>query len=301
MRIGLNIVSLTAEGLREVGPIAERAGYSSVWLGEHLFFPAKLGSTYPGGPGTQPFDSKTEQMDPLLVLSHVAATTTNLRLGVGVYLLPLRHPILAAKAFTTVDHLSRGRLDFAFGVGWMREEFDALGVDFDDRGALTDESLAVIRALLDEEVPKGMGPAYPFEPLSFEPKPYQGTARSRIIAGGYSAPAYRRAVQSDGWYGRIDRLHPETNKHGGWDLPSVAAFVEDLRARVARAGRDADAFEVIGALSRMPEPHELPELAATGLDEIIVNPWRIGEGQHMGISADATVAQDAAARLNLTA
>lgn len=280
MKVGLNIVPVRAASLAKAGRAAEAAGFSSVWLGEHLLMPASLESEYLSGAGTQPFDLDTPMLDPLLVLSHISAVTERVRLGVGVYLFPLRHPLLTAKLVATLDALSAGRIDFGFGTGWMKEEFDAVNATFTDRGALLDEGLSVMSALLTEHRPSVATPHFGFPPVGFEPKLSGG----RIIGGGYAPVALRRAIQWDGWYGRIDRLHPSTNGVGGWNLGAVEAFCRAMRARVAAAGRENDAFTIIGALSSTATRPELESLHEAGLDEVVVNPFPKTLGRHVGVT-----------------
>lgn len=280
MRVGLNIVPVRAVALAEAGRQAEEVGFDSLWLGEHLFMPVSLQSEYLSGPGRQPFDPDTPMLDPLLVLSHIGAVTTRVRLGVGIYLVPLRHPILTAKLVATLDALTGGRLDFGFGSGWMKEEFDVLGVDFSRRGALLDESLEVMRALFSDPRPAVETAHFSVPPMGFEPK----LTASRLLGGGYSPVAWRRAARTAGWYGRLDRLHPRTNLEGGWDLDAVAAFTRKMRERVSEAGGDGEAFVVTGALSRAADRGELEELAGTGLDEVVVNPFPKVDGRHVGVT-----------------
>lgn len=280
MQVGLNIVPLRADKMAEGAQLAEQAGFSSLWLGEHLFMPVRFESEYMAGSGTQPFDQNTPLLDPLLVLSHVAAVTRSVRLGVGIYLLALRHPLLTAKLYATLDALSGGRLDFGYAAGWMKEEFDVLGIDFGARGKIVDESLRVMRALLSEKVPSIETERFKIPPMGFEPKP----TTSRFIGGGYSPVAWRRAVKDGGWYGRLDRLDPETNVTGEWNLKAVGDFVANMRRKVDEAGRDGRAFHIIGGLSRPATADELARLAETGLDEVIVNVFPKVNGLHMGVS-----------------
>ncbi|WP_054679658.1 TIGR03619 family F420-dependent LLM class oxidoreductase [Microbacterium sp. No. 7] len=297
MRVGLNIVPVRAAAVVAAGRAAEAAGYASAWLGEHLLMPARLESDYLAGAGTQPFDLSTPMLDPLLVLSQVSGVTERIRLGVGVYLVPLRHPLLTAKLVATLDALSGGRLDLGFGTGWMREEFDAVGAPFETRGAMLDEMLGVIATLLTQSRPHVSTEHFRVPEIAFEPKP----AGSRIIGGGYAPVARRRAAGWDGWYGRLDRLHPSTNGVGGWDIGAVTAFCRAMRERVHAAGRDAGAFAIIGALSSTATREELEELAAAGVDEVVVNPFPKREGRHVGVTESVDVVHEYAAGIALGA
>lgn len=297
-RIGLNVVPVPAPSVARAAALAEECGYTSLWLGEHLVVPPVMESVYPAGAARQPFDRSTPWLDPLLVLAHAAAVTTRVRVGVGVYLLALRHPILSAKLFTTLDHLSGGRLDFAVGVGWEKEEFTALGVDFHRRGRLTDASLVAMDTLLRDEWSQVTEGPYAFEPLAFEPKPLEGPRRSRLLVGGYSEPAWRRAARTEGWYGRLDRLDPHTNAVGGWNVTAVRAFVTHLHDLRAEGGQDGE-FAVIGALSATPTREQVLELHDAGVSEIVVNPWGWVDGKHVGTATTLTRVEEFASTIGL--
>src|SRR5207342_2461098 len=129
---------------------AEAAGFESFWTVEHVIFPEDYQSAYPYSPtGKMPAAPSTPIPDPLIWLSYVAAVTTKLRLATGILILPQRNPLILAKEVATLDHLSGGRVELGIGVGWLEEEFDALGVPFARRGARTDEYIEVLRALWD--------------------------------------------------------------------------------------------------------------------------------------------------------
>lgn len=279
--VGLGAAALKASALAEAGRVAEAGGMNSIWLGEHLFAPVNLESEYLSGAGKQPFALDAPMLDPLLALSHISSVTARIRLGTGIYLLPLRHPLLVSKLIATLDALSNGRLDFGYGSGWMKEEFDAVNVDFEKRGALLDESLEVMNVLFSEERPSISTEHFSVPPMGFEPKP----TTSRIIGGGYSPVAWRRAAKADGWYGRVDRLHPSTNGSNEWRLDAVREFAQKMRERVDRAGGDADAYVLIGAIYSTATPEQLEQLGEAGFDEIIVDPFPKVDGRQMGTTA----------------
>ncbi|CAH1692009.1 conserved hypothetical protein [Hyphomicrobiales bacterium] len=296
MKIGLNILPLRASVVAEGGRVAEECGFSSVWLGEHLFAPVRMESAYMSGEEKLPFDHDSPMLDPMLVLASIAAVTRTIRLGVGIYLIALRHPLLTAKSFATLDALSGGRFDFGYGVGWLREEFDVLGVDFTARGKIADEALKVMEVLFRDRVPSIETEHFKLPPMGFEPKP----TTSRFIGGGYSPPAWRRAATQDGWYGRIDRLDPETNETGEWNLGKVRDFVGQMREKVAASGRNPEAFEMIGGIYRQATREELDQLAQAGLDEVVINAFPKANGRHFGVteSFDSIYAYAEAIELN---
>jgi probable F420-dependent oxidoreductase len=169
------------------GRLAERAGFESLWVGDHI--------ALPGRDGEQP------RLEVVVAVSYLAAVTTTVRLGFGVIVLPQRQPVLLAKQLSSIDILARGRLIAGFGVGYVEPELRALGVPLAERGARTDEYLAAMRALWTEPAPSFDGRFVSFAGVSQRPPPVQ-RPHPPIVIGGHSAAAYRRAVTTaDGWYG----------------------------------------------------------------------------------------------------
>src|SRR6266511_9059 len=170
--------------------LAEEAGFESLWVGDHIALPSGLGD-----PPDQP------RIEAVVALAHMAALTSRVRLCFGVIVLPQRQPVLLAKQLASIDVLSKGRLTVGIGVGYVEPELRALGVSLADRGARTDEYLAVMRALWDEPTPSFEGRFVGFADVVERPRPVQ-RPHPPIIIGGESPSAYRRAVQSgNGWYG----------------------------------------------------------------------------------------------------
>lgn len=180
---------------------AEDLGFDSVWIADHVVFPRVLESRYPYSPdGAFLAPSDRPFLDPLVALSYFAALTNRCRLGISVLILPYRNPVLTAKMLATLDQFSRGRLLLGIGVGWMKEEFDALAVPFDDRGRRTDEYVEIFRSLWTEPTPSYSGQTYQHGPIWCEPKPVQ-PGGPPIYVGGNTAPALRRAARlSNGWH-----------------------------------------------------------------------------------------------------
>ena len=202
MEIGVPLFMLRPEQMADVAVRAESLGFESVWVAEHLVFPSTIQSRYPyAAEGVPPINPATPLLDPLLVLMQVAARTQRIRLGTNVYILPLRHPIAVARMVTTLDVLSGGRVSFGVGLGWLAEEFDAVGLDFASRAARGREAIRALRALWTEEEPSFHGRTVQFGPVRFEPKPAQ-RPHPPILVGGESGAALKRAAElGDGWYG----------------------------------------------------------------------------------------------------
>jgi probable F420-dependent oxidoreductase len=263
MKFGIafaNIISFTErEGIAALGRGAEAAGFESVWTVEHVIYPEGYESSYPYDPsGKMAMDAGTSLPDPLLWLAFMAAATEHLRLATGILILPQRNPVVLAKEVATLDHLSGGRVDLGVGVGWLREEFDALGVPWERRGARTDEHIAVMRALWDADHADFDGEFFSFTDVSSNPKPANG--RVPIHIGGHSRVAAERA-------GRIgDGFFPGTG--------DVGELIDIVRQTAADCGRDPADIEISygspGLMARETAVEAAQELADLGVDRAIV-------------------------------
>jgi probable F420-dependent oxidoreductase len=255
---------LRPEQMADVAVRAEALGFESVWVAEHLVFPAEIRSRYPyAKEGIPPINPATPLLDPLLVLMQVAARTRRILLGTNVYILPLRHPIAVARMVTTLDVLSDGRVRFGVGLGWLEEEFRAVGIDFATRAGRGREAIRALRALWTEEVAAFAGRHVAFEPVRFEPKPIQ-KPHPPILVGGESEGALRRAAAlGDGWYG-VGHT-PET----------AAAQVRRLRELLAEHGRGGVAFDFTvshggGTLTA----DDVRRYEDAGITRVVSLPWR---------------------------
>jgi probable F420-dependent oxidoreductase len=243
----------SAEILRSLGREAEDRGFESIWVPEHVVLFDDYESRYPyAADGRFPGGGDTGLLEPLTALTYLAAVTNRIRLGSGICLVPQRNPVYTAKQVVDLDCLSGGRVDFGIGVGWLREEFEAVAVPFARRGARTDEYLQVMRALWTDEVSSFEGEHYTLPPCRMYPKPVQ-QPHPPIHVGGESAAAMRRAARhGNGWYsfnrlpdelddplGRLEGMIAEEGRSRG-DLqltvspylkPVDAAAVEAYRAR----------------------------------------------------------------------
>jgi probable F420-dependent oxidoreductase len=237
---------------RRVARAAEKAGFESIWTGEHVAMPVH-DNPVPAPPET-PF------LDSIVALTNVAAVTERLRLGTGVLVLPHHNPVLLAKALASLDVVSGGRLIAGFAGGYVEAEFRALGVDFRRRGAITDDSLDAIRSLWTESEPRHAGRLARFDGIRFEPKPVQ-RPHPPIVIGGQAPAALARAAQAgDGWYGfalTVEQTAP------------IVAELRRLRAATARAATPLE----ISLTTFEPLTDALVERAeAAGIDRLIVYP-----------------------------
>jgi probable F420-dependent oxidoreductase len=242
---------------------AQERGFESAWLPEHLVMPAQMPASYPytadGKPGIVP---QTPLFDPWIVISSLAAQTSTLKFGTAVYILPLRHPLVTARALVTLDRLSGGRIILGAGVGWLKEEFDAVGVPFNRRGKLMDEIIPLMRRLWTEEVIEHHGDNFHLDPVRFEPKPVQKTGIP-IEVGGSSPPALRRvALMGDGW------VEP-----GSPDIDDLADKIRTIHELRKAAGRDHLPFEVtVIANNIFNSADDVRRAADIGVTRIVVSP-----------------------------
>jgi probable F420-dependent oxidoreductase len=190
----------TRTGLLTFAREMERLGYDSLWASDHIVIPHTIRSRYPySDTGQFPLAADATFLEPLTALAMVAGVTERVKLGTTVIVLPHRHPVLAAKMLSTLDHLSGGRVILGAGVGWMREEIELLGAPFDERGAWSDEAIRVMRACWRDERTRFHGRYFSFDDIGCFPKPVRGDIP--IWMGGHSKPALRRIVAlADGWH-----------------------------------------------------------------------------------------------------
>jgi probable F420-dependent oxidoreductase len=189
---------------------AERCGFESIFTVEHVVVPAGYKSQYPySRSGKMPGGEEVPIPDPLIPLAYAAAITSKLRLATGVIILPQRNPIYLAKEVATLDVLSNGRVMLGVGSGWLKEEFESVGVDFHARGARTDEAIQAMRSLWRDDTSSFEGKHFNFGPVKSYPKPVQ-KGGVPILIGGHSPAAVRRAARfGDGFFpaqGRPEQL-----------------------------------------------------------------------------------------------
>lgn len=264
MRIGLFLPSVsplaTPELLEACGTAAQEAGIASVWVGEHVVFTDEYESKYPyaedGKVGLPP---ESGMLGLFETLTYLAACTETVRLGTAVCLVPQRNPVYTAKSVATVDWLSGGRVDFGIGVGWLREEFDALDEPFEQRGARTDDYVEVMRALWHDPVSEHKGSHYTLPPVRMFPKPVQ-TPNPPVYVGGETDVALRRVAKlGDGW-------------HGFNHTPASAAeCVSRLDRELAAVDRSRDEIDITVCTYLQPiEPALLPAYLDAGVQQLVL-------------------------------
>jgi probable F420-dependent oxidoreductase len=231
----------------ELAEKAERLGFDSIWISDHVVLPTKYQGRF----------SKV-LYDPFVLLSSIAAKTKKISLGTSIIIAPYRNPIVVAKMVSTIDVLSDGRVIFGVGPGWMEEEFDTLGVPFKERGQRTDEYIRIFKELCENDNPQFKGKFYSFSKIRFYPKPIQ-KPHPPIWIGGISKQAIKRAVElGNGW-------------HPVWLSPTQLEKEIDYLTQVAKEkGRNLDNF-VLSIRNR------LRILKATEVQKTDLSKWR---GKH---------------------
>jgi len=261
VKIGIAFANIgpfgTPEGAIALAQGAEAAGIESLWTVEHVVFPTGYESAYPYDPsGRMPMAGDTPLTDPLIWLSWLGSHTSAIRLGTGILILPERNPVVLAKEVATLDMLSGGRVELGIGVGWLREEFDALGIPWERRGARTDEYVSAMRTLWGGDDVSFDGEFVSFADVSSNPKPVSGSVP--ITIGGHSDAAARRA-------GRLgDGFFPAKG--------DLDALLDTMRRSADEHGRDPDAIEVSWGGVNLGENvvEQATDLAAKGVGRIIV-------------------------------
>ena len=259
--VGLGFMA-EPEALSLAAQLAEQVGFHSIWAPEHIVLLDEYASKYPYSPdGRSPHATQVDILDPFSALTFVAAQTETIRVGTGICLVPERNPLTTAKEVATLDKLSGGRFDFGVGVGWLEEEFTALGVPWSRRGARTREYLQVMKNLWTEEETAFEGEFCSFPSIRSYPKPIQ-KPHPPIIFGGESEPALKRSGEvGDGSF---------------WINVSVAdakSKIDKVKGYARVAGRNPDALHFSispPGMGSSTSRDDLKRLQDAGVTQIIV-------------------------------
>jgi probable F420-dependent oxidoreductase len=256
MRFGLFGINIgpcaSGQTAAQIARLAEASGFESVWTGEHVVLPD------PQAPPS-PMPPQAPILDPAVALAVVATATTRIRLGTGIIILPQRNPLVLAKELASVDVVSNGRLIFGLGIGYLKPEFDALGIPFEQKGARAMEYLEAILAVWTETHPAYEGRFVAFRGIDAQPRPVQ-QPHPPIVIGGRTPAAYRRAVQhANGWYGF------------SLDLAQTAECLAGLRSALAETARPAALGEMeISITPRGPiDRHTVERFGELGVHRLI--------------------------------
>jgi len=265
MKIGFFAIGIgnlaRPELITEVATTAERLNFSTVWAPEHVVFLDRFASQYPYARGEQlPVQLDIPLLNPFLALTYAAAHTSRIRLATGICLVPEYHPLLLAKITASLDYLSGGRLALGIGIGWLAEEFQALGIPWDRRAQRTREYIEIMRRVWAEERNSYSGEFVRFEGVRSYPKPVKGD-KLPILVGGQTEPALKRAAAyGDGWCGF--NLTPE----------ETAQMVKRLRELLKANDRNPADFEFSVSPVASATPAELRRYRDAGVDELYLTP-----------------------------
>jgi probable F420-dependent oxidoreductase len=245
--------------IEAVSTAAQAARFATLWAGEHVVMVDQSSSRYPyAADGQIAVPSTADWLDPMVCLSFAAAATSTIGVATGVLLLPEHNPVMVAKQAASLDRLSDGRLTLGVGIGWSREEFDALGVPFARRGARTKEYVAAMRAIWRADVASFDGEFVRFDRIRVNPKPFLGTGIPVVLGGNSDAALRRVAAWGDGWYGFYLP-----------DVDTVHERVAFLREQCRQVGRDPAELSLAVAMER-PRPEDVGALGDLGIDEMVL-------------------------------
>jgi probable F420-dependent oxidoreductase len=270
VKVWLSVSPLPLDGLAQLALRAEEVGVFGLAVGEHTSVPADVGSQHHGShaPEVPQLDPQMEFPNPFVLASYLGSIAKRLHFSTHILVAPTRHPLLLAKEVATTAALLGGRLDLGVGLGYLREEYEAVGIPFPERAGRLDEMLPLLRALWTGEVVKHEGKYFSLDSVSIRPLP---PARIAILVGGESSAALQRAVQfGDGWVGGICRLEV---------LENVAPRLAAARAhRDSGTGDFRENFVIRTAVRGRIDRQLVRQLDQVGVEELVVMPWQVTPG-----------------------
>ena len=259
MKLAISLGMLNPSLWVPVTEEADRLGFESVWLPEHLVIPVQMDGSPYAGQDHPPIPPDVPVFDAFTYLAFLAGRTTDIRFCTHVYNIGLRHPFVSARAVATLDVLSGGRAMFGIGASWLEAEWDAVGLDFHTRGRRVDEALDVCCRLWSEKVIEHHGEFFDFNPVMFEPKPVQQPWPPIHVGGDGPAALRRAALVGDGW---------SPLNHTLEQIPPAVARMTELRAAAGRPGKVE--VTIGGSVSAASD---IDRYAEAGVDRLIVRPW----------------------------
>jgi probable F420-dependent oxidoreductase len=251
-----------------MGRKAEELGFESIWYAEHPVLPVHSNSPFPATGGEIP-ESYAHFTDPYIALARVSGVTSAIKLCTGITLVPERNPLLLAKEIATLDRFSGGRFIFGIGAGWLREETELMGGDFDHRWTQTREAVAVMKELWTKDEAEFHGRYYSFPPVKCNPKPVQ-QPHPPVILGGMAKNVLRRvATWADGWM--PNRITPAQLEESRKILDTLAA----------ERGRDPASL-TITIYGQPPDRGLVESFFNAGADRVVVRPDHVATEEEMG-------------------
>ncbi len=272
MKIGLVPINVGIGGVEQMiglAQLAESSGFESVWTFEHTIVPLDYASKYPYSPtGKMGAEPDTNFVDPLIALSHIAAHTSQLKLGTGVNILPQANPIYVAKQSASLDFLSNGRFMLGVGIGWLREEFEACGVPFEKRGARFDDYMVAMRKLWSGDTVDHQSEFINWQGFKSYPK----APGLPVVMGGNKGRAFARVAEfGNGWFAPTA------------DPQALAADLVLLRQACEAADRPFEDIEVTCMWSGKGGQESLAALAQAGAHRLVIPLQALGEDPQAGV------------------
>ncbi len=269
--IPVNIGVQSAQQMVNLAQLAESVGIESVWTFEHVIVPIEYQSKYPyAESGKMGADPESNFIDPLVALSYIAANTTKLRLGTGVNILSQASPLYVAKQSASLDMLSNGRLLLGLGIGWLKEEFDALGVPFEKRGARFDDYIQAMRKVWSGDIVDHHSEFLDWQNFKSYPVPVQNPLP--VIIGGIKGRVHERIARyGNGWYA------PTT------DLKELSIHLAGIQNECDKIGRDFSEIEITSMWTGKGGPDAVRGLEEAGVHRLVVPVQAFGPDPVEGI------------------
>lgn len=278
MKIGvvpLNVGLSDPEHVRDLAVKSEEVGAESIWTFEHVIVPENYASKYPyHASGRMPAAPETPFIDPLIALAHAAAVTRRIRLATGVNILPQANPLFLAKQVASLDFLCGGRLSLGVGIGWLKEEFDALGVPFERRGARFADYMRAMKKVWSGEAVEHKSEFLDWSGFKSYPLPTQ-KPHPPIVVGGTSKKALERVVEfGDGW------LVPTPVG----DLGRLSELLAQLKHTAQEAGRDPESIEISSTWDFSREGVDsVAQYRDLGVSRLVVGTFQLGDAPMPGL------------------
>jgi probable F420-dependent oxidoreductase len=265
-RIGIAAYGLVPSDAVQLGIHAERLGFDGIWFGEHYIIPQHYAGHHPTRDAAAPetrnrlddviLGHHVPIPDPWQLLAAIASQTSRLRIGTAISILPMNHPLLLARATVTTHDLSGGRLSLGVGAGWLQEEFDAVGIPFQERGSRLEETIAILRKSWAGGFFEHSGKHFEFKPLQITAKP----VRVPVVCGGNTPLALRRAARiGDAWMNSSNHLPLE-------ELIALRTTLEEARAKAGTAARSFTYYVRPPSIERK----EIDRYLAAGFSELVL-------------------------------
>ena len=271
MKFAASLAFTDTEDYVELAQVAEAHGWDTLVLSDHVVHPEKISSKYPyRDDGQRPWEAPDDWPDVWVAMAAMGAVTQRLRFLTGVYVVPMRNPFHLAKAIGTAAVLTNYRVELGIGLGWMRDEFELLGEDFDSRVARTSEMIEVMRKLWTGEMVEHHGRFYDFDRLNMRPA-VRGAVP--LVVGGVSDAALRRTARiGDGW---IPHAIPTA------EARDAIAAIQRYRGEY---GRGASPFSAVVPLTDAFEPDGYRRAEDVGVTHVLTTPWVIYGGSHRSLA-----------------